>query len=88
VVRWLVETKRADVESSDRGNFTALLNAAYAGDRKMVRFLLSRGADRSKIGRFHYTKPLSSPEFEGLNAEGWAEKNGFPDIAKLLRYGL
>ena len=64
------------------------LNAAYAGDRYLVRFLMQKGADRTKLGRFHYTKGLASPEFEGLNAEGWAEKNGHLDVAKLLRYGL
>jgi hypothetical protein len=54
----------------------------------MVRFLLHHGADRSKLGFYHYTKPLSSPDFEGLNAASWAEKKGFEDIATLIRLGL
>ena len=62
------------------------LNAAYAGDRYLVRFLMQRGADRNKVGRFHYTKPLSLGM--GLTAEGWADKNGYTDVAKLLRFGL
>jgi hypothetical protein len=33
MVRWLVEVKRADLESCDRGSFTPLLNAAWAGDK-------------------------------------------------------
>jgi hypothetical protein len=72
----------------DRGNFSALLNAAWAGDKTLVRFLMQRGADRTKIGRFHYTKPVAPADFEGLNAEGWAEKNGHEDVAELLRLGL
>jgi ankyrin repeat protein len=72
----------------DRGNFTALLNAAWAGNKTMVRFLLQKGADRSKIGRFHYTKPVAPSDFGGLTAEGWAERNGHLEVAKLLRLGL
>lgn len=54
----------------------------------MVRFLLQHGADRSKVGFYHYTKPLSSPDFEGLNAADWADKKGYEDIATLIRMGL
>lgn len=88
IVRWLVEVKDADIESSDRGNFTPLLNAAWNGDRYLVRYFMQRGADRKRIGTYHYTRPLAPPDFEGLTAEGWAEKNGHLDIAKLLRLGL
>ena len=91
VVKWLVEGKsgrKADIETSDRGCFTPLINAAWAGDRPLVRFLLQKGADRSKVGTGHYTKPLALPDFSGLTAAGWAEKRGFPDIAKLIRIGL
>jgi ankyrin repeat protein len=87
-VRWLVDVKHANIESMDRGNFTALLNAAWAGNKAMVRFLLQKGADRSKIGRFHYTKPVAPSDFIGLTAEGWAEQNGHNEIARLLRLGL
>lgn len=88
IVRWLVEVKHADIETFDRGNFTPLLNAAYSGNRSMVRFLLQQGADRAKVGRFHYTKPLSAPDFTGLTAHGWAKKNGHTDVATLIRLGL
>ena len=88
VVRWLLETKGANIETCDRGNFTPLLNAAWAGDRYLVRFLLSHGADRTKIGFCHFFEPLASPEFKGLNAEGWARKRGHLDLAHLIRVGL
>jgi hypothetical protein len=88
VVRWLVDQKQADIESYDRGHFTALLNAAWAGDRQLVRFLLQRGANRSKLGLNHYTKGLAHPDFMGLTAEGWARKRGHDEIAELIRLGL
>ena len=87
-MRWLVEVKHADIESMDRGNFTPLLNAAWAGNKALVRFLMQKGADRSKIGRFHYTKPVAPIEFDGLTAEGWAEKKGHCEVSRLLRLGL
>ena len=88
VVRWLVEIKKADLETSDRGGFTPLINAAWAGDFKLVRFLMSKGCDRTKLGRGHYTKPLAAPDFKGYTAEGWAREKSFPDVADLLRVGL
>jgi hypothetical protein len=54
----------------------------------LVRFLLQKGADRSKVGFYHYSKGLSSTGFKGLTAGGWAEEKGFPDIATLIRMGL
>jgi hypothetical protein len=47
------------------------------GDKYLVRFLLQKRADRSKVGYYHYTKPLSSPDMKG-----------FTDIAELIRMGL
>ena len=88
VARWLIETKGADIESSDRGGFTPLLNAAWAGSIKLVRFLMSKGADRTKIGRGHYTKPLAAPDFKGYTAEGWAREKDYLEVAELLRVGL
>lgn len=88
VVRWLVETKKADIETCDRGNFTPLLNAAWAGDRFLVRFFLQKGASRSQLGTGHYTRPLALPDFVGFTAEGWANERGYEEIAKLLRLGL
>ena len=88
VARWLVESKGADIESSDRGGFTPLLNAAWAGNIKLVRFLMSKGADRMKLGRGHYSKPLAAPDFKGHTAEGWAREKDYPDVAELLRVGL
>jgi hypothetical protein len=88
VAKWLVERKNADIESCDRGSFTPLLNAAWAGDKPLVRFLLQKGADRSKVGTGHYTKPLALPDFEGFTAAGWAEKRGHLEMANLIRIGL
>ena len=88
VVRWLMETKNTDIESSDRGGFTPLLNAAWGGNIKLVRFLMSKGCDRKKIGRGHYSKPLAAPDFEGHTAEGWAREKGHPEVADLIRVGL
>ena len=88
MVRWLVDCKGADIETYDRGNFTPLLNAAWAGDRQLVRFFLQRGSDRSVIGTGHYTKGLAPADFEGLSAEQWARCKGHEEIAELIRLGL
>ena len=83
-----MEEKDADIESSDRGHFTPLLNAAWAGDRYLVRYFLQHGASRAQVGTYHYTRPVAPQDFAGLDAAGWAEKRGHPDIAKLIRLGL
>jgi len=88
VVRWLVDTKGADIETSDRGNFTPLLNAAWAGDRWLVRYFLQRRCDRSVVGLQHYTQGIAPPGFRGRTADEWAEKRGHPEVAKLIRLGL
>jgi len=88
IVRWLVDTKHADIETSDRGNFTPLLNAAWSGDRWLVRFFLQRRADRHVRGTQHYTQGIAPPGFEGKTAEEWAQHKGHPEIAKLIRLGL
>lgn len=88
VVRWLVESKGADIESCDRGGFTPLINAAWDGNIKTVRFLLSKGCDRAKIGTGHYTKPLALPDFEGYNAADWAQERGHQEVSDRIRIGL
>lgn len=88
VVRWLVDTKGVDIETSDRGNFTPLLNAAWSGDRWLVRYLLQRQSDRNVRGTQHYTQGIAPPGFEGRTADEWAEKRGHPEVAKLIRLGL
>ena len=87
VVRWLVDTKGTNIETYDRGNFTPLLNAAWNGDRYLVRFFLQRQSNRNVHGTQHYTKGIAPPDFRGLTAEKWAEKRGFPDVAKLIKIG-
>ena len=88
IVRWLVDEKRAELESYDRGQFTPLLNAAWSGDKYLVRFFLQRGSDRTKVGTGHSSAGLAAPHFKGLTAEGWARKKGHEDIANLIRVGL
>ena len=88
ITKWLIETKNADIESFDRGDFTPLLNAAYAGNRYLVRYLLGKKADRTKIGMAHYSKRLSHPDFKGLTAEGWARKRGHTCLADFIKLGL
>lgn len=88
ICRWLVEAKGADIESEDRGQFTPLLNAAWAGDRVLVRFLLAHGANREQVGMSHYTRPLAPLDFEGRTAAEWADFRGHTEIARLIRLGL
>jgi Ankyrin repeats (many copies) len=88
VTRWLVDIKKADIETFDRGNFTPLLNAAWEGDRTMVRYFLQKGADRSVRGTQHYSKAIAPPGFEGMTADQWADKRGHPEVAKLIRLGV
>ena len=83
----------ADLESEDRGGFTPIINAAYAGDKYLVRYLMAKGVDCTKRGKSHYTMPLvrrdiAVEEFEGLTAEGWARRKGFNEIADLIGLGL
>jgi ankyrin repeat protein len=79
---------KADIETYDRGGFTPLLNAAWAGDKYLVRYFLAAGANRGAIGTCHYTKPLAAPDFAGHNAAGWARKQGHENIAKLIELGI
>jgi len=88
IVKWLIEEKMADIESFDRGHFTPLLNAAWRGDKQMVRYLLAQNADRSKIGTGHYSQALAHPDFEGMTAYQWALKRGHHEIANLIKLGL
>ena len=76
------------IETVDRGNFSPLLNAAYNGDKPMVRYLLIRGANRKLIGKYHSSKGICAPDFPGHNAEGWARERGHTAVADLIRLGL
>ena len=88
ITKWLIEEKAADIEACDRGQFTPLMNAAWAGDKYMVRYLLAKGCDRVKVGYNHSSQGLAPPTFEGLNAEGWARKRKYVEVAELIRLGL
>ena len=88
IAKWLMEVKGADIETWDRGQFTPLLNAAWNGDKHMVRYLLARGADRAKTGLNHSSKGLAPAGFKGLSAEQWARKRGHENVAELIRIGI
>lgn len=88
IMKWLIEERGADLESCDRGQFTPLMNAAWNGDKYVVRYLLRRGCDRNKLGYNHSSQGLAPATFEGFNAEGWARKQGHNDVAELIRLGL
>ena len=88
IAKWLMEVKGADIETWDRGQFTPLLNAAWNGDKHMVRYLLARGADRTKSGLNHSSKGLAPAGFNGLNAEEWARQRGHDDVAELIHIGI
>ncbi|KAL3924014.1 MAG: hypothetical protein SGILL_001302, partial [Bacillariaceae sp.] len=88
VAKWLVETKKADIETYDRGNFTPLLNAAWEGNRSLVRYFLQKGANRKVKGTQHYSKGIAPAGFEGKTAEEWAIERGHSDVAKLIRLGF
>ena len=123
IVKWLVESKKANIETrcvpnntkegniiisfyhlfvyfafgflnktktnnSDRGRFTPLLNAAWAGDKHMTRYFLAKGANRMAYGTGHYTQGLAPPDFQGLSAEDWAKRRGHHELAEIIRLGL
>jgi ankyrin repeat protein len=50
-VKYLVETQGADVNAVDHDGNTALHHAAARGDVEMILYLVSRGADPTKVNR-------------------------------------
>lgn len=51
IVKWLIETQDGiDLETRNKGGFTPLMNAAWAEDHYLVRLLIERGCDSTKIG--------------------------------------
>ena len=88
IAKWLLEECGANIETVDRGNFSPLLNAAWNGDRSMVRYLLIRGANRKLIGKYHSSGGICPVDFQGHNAEGWARERGHTAVADLIRLGL
>jgi len=88
IIKWLIEDKGADTETCDRGQFTPLMNAAWNGDKYIVRYLLGKGCDRTKLGYNHLSQGLAPATFKGLNAEGWARKRGHDDVAELIKIGV
>jgi ankyrin repeat protein len=50
-VKYLVEEHGADVNAEDEDGNTAVHNAASRGDNEMIRYLVSKGADVTKVNR-------------------------------------
>ncbi|MGH9350005.1 MAG: ankyrin repeat domain-containing protein, partial [Vicinamibacterales bacterium] len=50
-VKYLVETLGVDVNAVDHEGYTALHHAAARGDNEMIRYLVSKGADPTKVSR-------------------------------------
>jgi len=88
IARYLIESESANIESVDRGNFSPLLNAAWLGDKPMVRYLMSQGANRALVGMYHSSKGICPADFKGHTAEGWARERGFTPVADLIHLGL
>ena len=90
VSKWLIEEKECWVETRDRGGFTPLLNAAYNGDLKMIKYLLRCGVNRRRLGLNHSSQPmlLRSEVYQGYDAVGWARKRGFEEAANVIFRGI
>ena len=86
--KWLIKIMHVDIETVDRGCFLPLLNAARDGYWYQVRLLLSHEAEQKKFGTVHSRKGLHHTDFEGLNAEGWAQKKGFHDLSVFIQLFL
>jgi ankyrin repeat protein len=54
-VKYLVEELHADVNAQDAEGNTALHNAASRGDNEMIQYLVSQGADVTKVNRMGQT---------------------------------
>ena len=63
----------ADPNQPSQGGQTPLILAIVSGNLHLVQMLLDAGADPSKR------------DYTGLNAVEWAERKGFPDVAKSLQ---
>lgn len=83
VVAWLVVEANAAVNLADLGGFTPLMDAAWAGDRELVRLLLHFGADPKRRGHSHFSGgiKLSGPWHD---AAGWARAKGHDEVAAHL----
>eukprot|EP00578_Thalassiosira_sp_NH16_P000574 CAMPEP_0181134502 /NCGR_PEP_ID=MMETSP1071-20121207/32122_1 /TAXON_ID=35127 /ORGANISM="Thalassiosira sp., Strain NH16" /LENGTH=998 /DNA_ID=CAMNT_0023221025 /DNA_START=101 /DNA_END=3097 /DNA_ORIENTATION=+ len=86
ITKWLVEDKGADIESCDRGQFTPLMNSAWNGDKYLVRYLLSKKCDRTKVGYNHSSQGMNADR--GMTACEWARKRGHDEVAELIHLGL
>lgn len=73
LMKWLVETQKADVEALDREDDAALTEALSAGHLEAARYLVSKGADPLRINSW------------GQSMLGWAARSGNTDLLKWLQ---
>eukprot|EP00898_Chlorokybus_atmophyticus_P002130 jgi/Chlat1/2918/Chrsp2S04670 len=76
-IQELVEVWGADIETSDGDGFTPLLNAAWRGELRICKYLLSKGADVSAKGVYKSRGPFDACE--------WASIQGHTTLAKELQ---
>ena len=81
VLEWLVVEKRARVNLVDKGGFTALMNAAWAGHRATVLLLLNYGADVAQRGHSHFSGGIKT--LERTSGE-WAAERKHHEVASLI----
>lgn len=72
LVKWLVETKKADVNALDRESDTALTQAVYKGHFEVARYLVEKGAN---------VKAINS---NGYSVLYWAAQGGNLELVKWL----
>jgi len=74
-----LHSRGAALDSADWGGFTPLINAAWRGDARMMRWLIDAGADLTLRGSSQGRGPFTAAE--------WALRRGHPQLLKLLEGG-
>ena len=82
IIEWLVVEKNVHVNLVDKGGFTALMNAAWAGHRSTVVLLLNYGADVTQRGHSHFSGGIKTVE---RSAEEWARERKHLEVATLIQ---
>jgi len=85
VAHWLVVECGASVHKADNGGFTPLMDAAWSGDRELVRLLLHFGAHCKNRGHSHFSGGIKATTGPWHDAAGWAETKGKKEVAAHLR---
>jgi len=72
IVKWLIETPKADVNVQTKNKFTALMIAAKQGHGNISRILLKHGAR------------IDHRDHKGMTALSWASYNGKDEVVRIL----